>query len=392
MSLQSAEWYWENIQREDVKEKLQDRPDGTFLVRKAASQGGEFTLALVKDGVIKLIKIIIDDNNKFGFVKPCEFDSVVDLINNYRKVSLKQYNSTLDVKLLYPVSRFKEDEDEATESIDKLVQHFIETHKDYVETSYNFNQIVENYRNSNNERALKRQAVDAFSEAIKMFKHQVTLQEQYVPEPHEAKNAADNYSLLKKRLSALKESKGKLQIDLDMQREMILTLERNITDIRPDKARLSKLKERYTQYLKNRGVTDQQIQKIIERGFEAWTEHQCQQDELLHEDEKTWNIPGCSRREAEQRLADKPTGTFLIRPSSAGNYALSIACNGIINHCMIHKTSDGFYGFAIPYNVYPSLLSLVLHYAQSSLEEHNDLLTTTLRFPVNSPYIQRIQK
>lgn len=247
MSLQSAEWYWENIQREDVKEKLQDRPDGTFLVRKAASQGGEFTLALVKDGVIKLIKIIIDDNNKFGFVKPCEFDSVVDLINNYRKVSLKQYNSTLDVKLLYPVSRFKEDEDEATESIDKLVQHFIETHKDYVETSYNFNQIVENYRNSNNERALKRQAVDAFSEAIKMFKHQVTLQEQYVPEPHEAKNAADNYGLLKKRLSALKESKGKLQIDLDTQREMILTLERNITDIRPDKARLSKLKERYTQ-------------------------------------------------------------------------------------------------------------------------------------------------
>lgn len=140
----------------------------------------------------------------------------------------------------------------------------------------------------------------------------------------------------------------------------------------------------------NRGVSEQQIKKLIERGFEAWTEQD--QNELLHEDEKTWNIPKCSRPEAEALLADKPTGTFLIRPSSAGNHALSIACNGVINHCMIHKTLDGFYGFAIPYNVYPSLLSLVLHYAQSSLEEHNDLLPTTLKYPIFSPYIQRLQK
>jgi len=249
--------------------------------------------------------------------------------------------------------------------------------------------MLENYRNSNNERALKRQAFDAFSEAIKMFKHQVTLQEQYVPEPHEAKNAADNYGLLKKRLFALKESKEKLQNDLDYQREMILSLERNITDIKPDKVRLSKLKDRYQTWLVNRGVSEQQIKKLIEKGFEAWTEQG--QDELLHEDMKTWYIPNCTRREAETYLTDKPTGTFLIRPSSAGHYALSIACNGVINHCMIHETPHGF-GFAIPYNVYDTLQSLVSHYAQSSLEEHNDLLPTTLKYPIYSPYIQRLQK
>lgn len=138
----------------------------------------------------------------------------------------------------------------------------------------------------------------------------------------------------------------------------------------------------------NRGVSEQQIKKIIEKGVEAWTE----QDELLHNDKDTWYIPKCSRRDAEIYLADKPTGTFLIRPSSAaGSYALSIACNGVINHCMIHETPHGF-GFAIPYNLYPTLESLVLHYAQSSLEEHNDLLPTTLKYPIYSPYIQRLQK
>lgn len=244
MSLANAEWYWENIQREEVKEKLQDRPDGTFLVRKAASQGAEYTLALVKDGIMKLVRIIYD-NNKYGFVKPCEFDTVVDLINNYRKVSLKQYNSTLDVKLLYPVSRFKEDDDEAAKPTEKLVQCFFETHKDYVEATCAFNQMLEKYNNSSNERILKKQAFDAFSEAIKMFKHQETLQKQYVPEPHEAKDASDNYTLLKSRLLALKDSKDKLYAELENQRERIMSLERCIADKKPDKVRLSKLKDRY---------------------------------------------------------------------------------------------------------------------------------------------------
>lgn len=53
----------------------------------------------------------------------------------------------------------------------------------------------------------------------------------------------------------------------------------------------------------------------------------------------------------------------------------------MINHCIIYETERG-YGFAEPYNIYESLMSLVLHYALNSLEEHNDSLTTTLAFPV----------
>jgi phosphoinositide-3-kinase regulatory subunit alpha/beta/delta len=58
-------------------------------------------------------------------------------------------------------------------------------------------------------------------------------------------------------------------------------------------------------------------------------------------------------------------------------------CNGQVNHCIIHQTDRGF-GFAEPYNIYSTLKELVLHYAQNSLEEHNDSLNTTLMYPVKA--------
>lgn len=104
-------------------------------------------------------------------------------------------------------------------------------------------------------------------------------------------------------------------------------------------------------------------------------------ENLPHNDEKTWFLVNCSRSKAEQLLAGKRDGTFLVRPSSTSQYALSIACNGITNHCIIQKTKRGL-GFAEPYNIYDSLKSLVLHYSQNSLEIHNDSLNTTLRYPI----------
>lgn len=57
-----------------------------------------------KDGSNRLIKIF-HHGGKYGFSEPLAFPSMVDLIQYYQNRSLAQYNSKLDTRLLYPISR-----------------------------------------------------------------------------------------------------------------------------------------------------------------------------------------------------------------------------------------------------------------------------------------------
>lgn len=66
-----------------------------------------FYLPSRKGGNNKLIKIYHLDG-KYGFSDPLTFNSVVELINHYHHESLAQYNPKLDVKLMYPVSKYQQ--------------------------------------------------------------------------------------------------------------------------------------------------------------------------------------------------------------------------------------------------------------------------------------------
>lgn len=60
-----------------------------------------------KDGCNRLIKIF-KKGGKFGFSEPLVFPSLVDLIQYYQNKSLAQYNTKLDTRLLYPLSRYQQ--------------------------------------------------------------------------------------------------------------------------------------------------------------------------------------------------------------------------------------------------------------------------------------------
>ena len=58
-------------------------------------------------------------------------------------------------------------------------------------------------------------------------------------------------------------------------------------------------------------------------------------ERLPHCDTESWYLRDVGRDAAEELLSGKPTGTFLIRPSSDGHHALSIICAGRVGHCRI---------------------------------------------------------
>ena len=129
--------------------------------------------------------------------------------------------------------------------VEKVTQRLKDVNEEYLKRSRIYDKYYEEYSRCSQEIQLKKQAMDAFAEAVLMFEEQIKLHEKFQREAHrhEIPGLMENYELLKSRLAALRKSREELHEDLQKQAISSRTLDREMNALKPELHQLCKTRD-----------------------------------------------------------------------------------------------------------------------------------------------------
>ena len=120
---------------------------------------------------------------------------------------------------------------------------------------------------------MKRTAIEAFNETIKIFEEQCQTQERYSKEyiekfkregnEKEIQRIMHNYEKLKSRISEIVDSRRRLEEDLKKQAAEYREIDKRMNSIKPDLIQLRKTRDQYLMWLTQKGVRQKKLNEWL---------------------------------------------------------------------------------------------------------------------------------
>ncbi|KAK6110898.1 SH2 domain family protein [Brugia pahangi] len=404
--LQQQEWYWANASKEEIASAICDCPNGTFCVRDASTKGN-YTLTLRYGERNRLIRIIVAGEH-CGFTEDMlKFESVVSLIDYYRRNSLLEYNRQLSTELLYPLRKPNFQQTswiiDGLRSVEHLLCQLRGLHAAHLRVIRHDDKITAELDSLKEELKRKRLAHAAFTAAYALFLKQVELLEsnkQFLFDESEIAQANKNKEAQQRRLESIRYQQQQMIEQIEAIEKRIGENETLHCGLTPRLWKFHKELDTCQFRLSQLNVSQAAIDKVLQEVSLLADLEQEPLTRILLQLTLRWQPDrylslDCTKDSAFKIIRslmdcnpDNSNGIFLIRPSQsqAGHYALTISNENHIFNCLIeyrdlkHPESSG-YAFLNTKLFFTSLVDFVRYYSHCSMKEHNAQLDTKLRIP-----------
>ncbi|KAK4474903.1 hypothetical protein MN116_002012 [Schistosoma mekongi] len=430
--LENQEWYWGDITQEEVRELMAGLENGYFLVRDASGcSSAAFTLVVRWCGVNKLNRIF-HRGDFFGFTDPpypsCRLVSELIKCCRVHPSTLTSYSN---LQLIWPVSRChkrfhgkvdslfdnsmsNENQNNAdgvfacflTESqliselkskgaeisqLDKFIADLKLQSKNAIESKEEAVRLIKAYQNLHKWLQTSLSQLNDFSyprekskilphiEKLKSEIHEVERQiiinkEEVNTQCLNTRTICENYTNTLSRQRKLKRQVQEIRRALKDRGFKEESLSSSNSSLCDDSTSLTK-QSANSQSNETRSVIDIAMNSSISSFDDI-----CVPEEIR--DRRYWYLTDVNREKVEELLADRPAGTFVVRPSATGNkLALDVRLETSTQHCLIHFV-NGKYGFIEKSCIYESLEALICYHHIHSLKRYNNLLNITLKYPI----------